>query len=736
MQHNMALPGHPDKMNKPEDRAVALLQQMALEEKIGQLCQVNGGQHDLHDAVRAGRIGSVLNEVNVDEVNELQRIAVEESRLGIPLLIGRDVIHGFKTIFPIPLGQAASWDPALVGAAARVAATEAASVGVNWTFAPMIDITRDPRWGRIAESLGEDPVLCSRLGAAMVQGFQGDQLSDHTAVAACAKHFAGYGAVESGLDYATANIPEIELRNVYLRPFKAAADAGVATFMASFSDLNGVPASGNEFLMKQVLRDEWGFGGFVVSDWESIKELTVHGFTANDSEAAFEAANAGVDMEMASSLYRDHLPALLEAGRIDESQIDEMVCNILKVKFALGLFERAYTDPQDYPALVNKEHRQLAKDVATKSCVLLKNDGPVLPVSLETTQDIAVIGPLADDGYEQLGTWIFDGESHHSHTCLRAIYDLVGDRARVHWVPAMQSSRCRENVGIEDAVRVAQESDVALLFLGEESILSGEAHSRADIGLPGEQEALIEAVTATGTPTVLVVLAGRPLTLGNIVDKVSAILYAWHPGTMGGPAIADLLFGNESPSGKLPVTFPRMVGQIPIYYARKNTGRPPSHDSITHIDDIDGKAEQTSLGMSAFHLDAGFTPQFHFGYGLSYTRFAYRDMSLSTDRLSMGDTLTLRCTVENVGERAAEEIVQLYIRDLVGNVTRPVKELKGFQRVPLAPGESREVSFELHTDDLAFHNRRMELVTEPGQFHAWIGSSSEPELWAEFEVVD
>ena len=720
----------------PQERAQTLLSQMTLDEKIGQLCQVNGGSHDLHDSVRAGRIGSIINEVNVDELNELQRIAVEESRLGIPLLIGRDVIHGFKTIFPIPLGQAATWDPASVKAAARVAATEAASVGVNWTFAPMIDITRDPRWGRIAESLGEDPVLCSRLGAAMVEGFQGDRLSDPTAIAACAKHFAGYGAVEGGLDYSTANIPENELRNVYLPPFKAAADAGVATFMSSFSDLNGVPASGNEFLMKQVLRDEWGFGGFVVSDWESIKELTVHGFAANDTEAALEAASAGVDMEMASSLYREQLPGLLEAGRLDEARIDEMVCKILSLKFALGLFEHAFTSPHRYPAMVNAEHRELARSVATKSCVLLKNDGPVLPISLESTGDIAVIGPLADDGYEQLGTWIFDGESRHSHTCLQAICELAGDRAQVHWVPAMRSSRCRENAGVEDAVRAAAQSDVALLFLGEESILSGEAHCRADIGLPGEQEALIDAVTATGTPTVLVVMAGRPLTLGNVIDKVSAILYAWHPGTMAGPAIADLLFGKVSPSGKLPVTFPRMVGQIPIYYSRKNTGRPPSHDSITHIDDIDGKAEQTSLGMSAFHLDAGFTPQFHFGYGLSYTQFAYRDMALSTDRLSLGDTLVLRCTVQNIGEREAEEVVQLYIRDLVGNVTRPVKELKGFQRVSLSPGESREVSFELHTDDLAFYNRRMERVTEPGQFHAWIGSSSDPELWAEFEVID
>lgn len=719
----------------PQQRARDLLEQMTLDEKIGQLCQVNGGAHDLHDAVREGRIGSVLNEVHVDEVNELQRLAVEESRLGIPLLIGRDVIHGFKTIFPIPLGQAATWDRDAVRLGARIAATEAASSGVNWTFAPMIDITRDPRWGRIAESLGEDPVLCGELGAAMVQGFQGESLDNVHAIAACAKHFAGYGAVEGGLDYSTANIPEGELRNTYLPSFKAALDAGAVTFMASFSDLNGVPASGNEFLMKQVLREEWGFEGFVVSDWESIKELTVHGFAENDTHAALEAATAGVDMEMASTLYRDHLPELIESGRFSIEQLDAMVFNILKVKFELGLFEHAYTNPHDYPALVNEAHLKAARDTAAKSCVLLKNDNRVLPLDRGQLNSMTVIGPLADDGYEQLGTWIFDGESRHSRTCLQAIYDMVGDSVQVHWAPAMANSRCRDGGGFDEAIEAARQSDVAVMFLGEESILSGEAHCRAEIDLPGDQEKLVHAVAETGTPIVLVVLAGRPLTLGNIIDRVSAVLYAWHPGTMGGPAIADLLFGEESPSGKLPVTFPRMVGQIPIYYSRKNTGRPPSHDSITHIDDIDGKAPQTSLGMSAFHLDAGFTPQFHFGYGLSYTEFSYRDMVLSDHRVALGGSLRLSATVENTGEVAADEVVQLYIRDLVGNVTRPVKELKGFQRIHLAPGESRDVVFELHTDDLAFYDRRMERITEPGQFHAWIGSSSDPELWAEFEVT-
>ena len=718
-----------------DERARELLRQMTLEEKIGQLSQVNGGTHGLHDAIREGRVGSVLNEVNVDAVNELQWLALEQSRLGIPLLIGRDVIHGFKTIFPIPLGQAASWDTQAIEEAAGIAAAEAATTGVNWTFAPMIDITRDPRWGRIAESLGEDPQLCGTLGAAMVRGFQGEKLENATSIAACAKHFAGYGAVEGGLDYSTANIPENELRNVYLRPFKDALDAGVATFMSSFSDLNGVPASGNEFLMKQVLRQEWEFNGFVVSDWESIKELTVPGYTADDRQAAMEAANAGVDMEMASTLYAEHLPSLVEEGKVSMSQIDDMVFNILKLKFQLGLFDNPYTDPQQLPTPYNPAHMEAARRLAAKSCVLLKNDDATLPLSREELGSLAVIGPLADDGYEQLGTWIFDGESHHSHTCLNAIYSQVGDAVEVRWVPGMQNSRCRQE-DFQEAIAAAEASDTVVMFMGEESILSGEAHCRAEINLPGSQEQLIDAVAATGKPIVLVVLAGRPLTLESVIDKVSAILYAWHPGTMGGPAIADLLFGVESPSGKLPVSFPRSVGQIPIYYSRKNTGRPPSHDSITHIDDIDGKAAQTSLGMSAFHLDAGFTPRYHFGYGLSYTHFEYSELQLSTDQLKLGETLEVSATLRNVGDRAGEEVVQLYTRDLVGNVTRPIKELKGFQRVRLEPGETMKVQFSLHTDELAFFDRKMQRITEPGGFHLWVGSSSDPELWSEFEIID
>ncbi len=719
-----------------DQRVQGLVDKMTLAEKVGQMSQVNGGGHDLHQAIREGRVGSVLNEVNVEEVNELQRIAMLESRLGIPLLIGRDVIHGFKTIFPIPLAQAASWDPQIIEQGAAIAAVEASATGINWTFAPMIDITRDPRWGRIAESLGEDPYLCGKLGAAMVRGFQGNDLSNPGSIAACAKHFAGYGAVEGGLDYSTTNIPENELRNVYLPPFKAALDAGVATFMTSFSDLNGVPCAGNDFLLKQVLREEWRFNGFVVSDWDAVKELTVHGFTANDKEAVCEATNAGVDMEMASSLYGEHLPGLVAEGKVSVAHIDKMVANILRLKFELGLFDNPYTDPGKFPRHVNANHLHAAKNAALRSCVLLRNENNLLPLSREELNSLAVIGPLADDGYEQLGTWVFDGESHHSQTCLQAIHMLAGDHLEIRWARGLENSRSRQTEEFEHAVQAAQESDAVLMFLGEESILSGEAHCRADIGLPGVQEQLIEAIAAAGKPIVLVVMAGRPLTLESIVDKVDAILYAWHPGTMGGPAIADLLFGVESPSGKLPVTFPRLVGQIPIFYSRKNSGRPPSHDAITHIDEIDGKAPQTSLGMSAFHLDAGFKPLYPFGYGLSYTSFEYRDLALSSQQVTYGDSLEVSATLVNAGDTAAEEIVQLYIRDLVGNVTRPIKELKGFQRIRLEPGQEQRVSFTLAPDDLAFYDRKMQRIVESGQFHVWIGGSSEADLWGEFELLE
>ncbi len=722
-----------------EARVAALVERMTVEEKIGQMSQVQAAvghiPDELRAAVAAGRVGSILNEVDVEVVNELQRIAVEDSRLGIPLMMGRDVIHGFRTITPIPLGQAATFNPDLVRQGARMAALEAASTGVNWTFAPMIDISRDARWGRIAESFGEDPYLTGVLGAAMVRGFQGDDFSQTGNIAACAKHFAGYGASESGRDYNTTNIPENELRNVYLPPFKAAIDAGVATLMTSFSDLDGVPASGNRFLLKQVLRDEWQFDGFVVSDWASIEQMSIHGFTANDREAAFEAASAGLNMEMATSTYRENLPGLLESGRIDMEQIDAMVADILRVKIRLGLFEDPYTDPAEFPAIANEDHLATAEQLALQSLVLLENRGGALPLARDEIGSLAVIGPLADDPYEQLGTWIFDGDPSLSQTPLQAIREFLGDGVKVTHVRAMETSRSRTTDGFEEAVKAAKESDVVVAFLGEESILSGETHSRADIGLPGNQAELLAALRGAGKPVIAVFQAGRPLTLANILDNVDALLFAWHPGTMGGPAIADVLFGVESPSGKLPATFPLMVGQEPIYYNQKNTGRPATPEDFTHMDDLPARMPQSSWGFASFHLDAGFKPLYEFGYGLSYASFAYSDIEASPSEAALGETVTVKALIHNTGAVEAEEVVQLYVRDLVGNVTRPVRELKGFQRVRLKPGERREVAFTLGPDDLSFYGRDMKPVTEAGEFHAWIGGSSAAELRAVFTLT-
>jgi beta-glucosidase len=645
------------------------------------------------------------------------------------------VIHGFRTILPIPLGQAATFNPELVRKGARMAALEAASTGVNWTFAPMIDISRDARWGRIAESFGEDPYLTGVLGAAVVKGFQGDDFSEPGNIAACAKHLAGYGASESGRDYNTTNIPENELRNVYLQPFKATVDAGVATLMTSFSDLDGVPASGNRFLLKQVLRDEWRFDGFVVSDWASIHQLTVHGFAANDSEAAFEAANAGLNMEMATSTYREHLPELLESGRINMEQIDSMVSDILRVKLRLGLFEDPYTDPADFPPTANDGHLAIAQELALQSIVLLENRDAALPLDSGSLESLAVIGPLADDPYEQLGTWIFDGDPSISQTPLQAIRRLVGDEVEVAHVRAMETSRSRTTDGFDEAVEAANASDAVVVFLGEESILSGETHSRADIGLPGNQAELLAALRTAGKPVIAVIQAGRPLTLADVLDDVDALLFAWHPGTMGGPAIADVLFGVESPSGKLPATFPLMVGQEPIYYNHKNTGRPATAEDFTHMDDLPVRMPQSSWGFASFHLDAGFKPLYEFGYGLSYADFAYSDIGVSPPEAALGETVTVTAQVHNGGKVEAEEVVQLYIRDLVGNVTRPVRELKGFQRIRLKPGERREVSFTLGPDELEFYGREMKPITEAGTFHVWIGGSSAAELRAEFKLL-
>ncbi|HSG47973.1 MAG TPA: glycoside hydrolase family 3 N-terminal domain-containing protein [Longimicrobiales bacterium] len=715
-----------------------LLARMTLAEKIGQLNQVNGrGGHvpeDLAQEVREGRVGSVLNEVDVRAVNELQRIAVEESRLGIPLLLGRDVIHGFKTVLPIPLAQACSWDPELVRQGARMAALEAAAQGVHWTFAPMVDIGRDPRWGRVAECLGEDPYLSGVLAAAMVRGFQGDDLARSGSIAACAKHFAGYGASESGKDYNSTNIPERELRSVHLPPFKAALDAGVATFMASFSDLDGIPATGNRFLMTEVLREEWGFDGFVVSDWESIAQLTVHGLTGNASEASLAAAEAGVDMDMAGWTYAGHLAELVETGRLPEERVDAMAGNVLRVKARLGLFQRPYTDPGEFPAAGNPYHLALAREAAVRSAVLLRNEGGALPLDLQRMGRLAVIGPLADEPQEQLGTWVFDGDPELSCTPLEAIRALAADRVQVRYARGMETTRSRSREGFREAVDAAEWADAVVLFLGEEAVLSGEAHCRADVSLPGIQEELVREVREAGKPVVLVLMAGRPLALERIVDQVDALLCAWHPGTMAGPALADLLFGNEAPSGKLPITFPRVTGQIPIYYGHRNTGKPATPESFVHLDDLPPGAPQLSTGNTSFHLDTHYTPLFPFGHGLSYTRFEYHDLRVDGHTVPLGGTVSVAVDVVNTGARTGTEVVQLYTRDPVASVTRPVRELKGFRRVTLEPGERRTVTFELHTDELAFPGRDMRPVTEPGRIQVWVGGDSNAMLGSEFHI--
>ncbi len=719
-----------------EKKIDALLAQMTLEEKIGQMTQKNywrGATH-FEKMIREGKLGSLLNLVDAELANKYQKVALEESRLGIPLIIGRDVIHGFRTIFPIPLGLSCTWNPELVEEGTRISAVEARSTGINWTFAPMMDIARDPRWGRIAEGYGEDPFLASAMAAAMVRGFQGNDLADPFSLAACMKHYVGYGAAEGGRDYNTTYIPEQLLREVYLPPFKAAVDAGVATVMTAFNDLNGIPASGNEFTVRNILKGEWGFKGFVVSDWASITQMVPHGYCADHKEAAEKAVRAGVDMEMETPSYADHIAELLEEGKLTMEMIDDAVRRILRVKFALGLFENPYTDPSKYPPLVNEKHLAAAKEAAVQSTVLLKNRNGVLPLSKDIKR-VAVIGPLADAPYEQLGTWSVDGNAQDTRTPLAALREFLAAE-KILYVAGLSYSRSRDTREFPKAVKAAKKADAVLLFMGEEAILSGEAHCRANIDLPGAQEQLIKAVAATGKPIVLVVMAGRPLTLGHILNDVDAVLYAWHPGTMGGPALVDLIFGQVSPSGKLTVTFPKVVGQIPMYYNHKNTGRPPQASTWVHIDSIKIGAPQTSLGNESHYLDAGFLPQFPFGYGLSYTTFEYKDLKLSSTTVKRGETLKVSAVVKNTGPFAADEIVQLYIRDIAASITRPVRELKGFKRISLKPGEAKTVEFTLTEKDLAFPGPDMKMITEPGKFHVWIAPSSDSGLMGEFTLVE
>lgn len=721
-----------DKNTEIENKVETLLHKMTLEEKLGQMNQLSPWDfEDLAKRVRKGEVGSILNVVNPEEVNKIQKIAVEESHLGIPLIVSRDVIHGYKTIFPIPLGQAATFNPEVVKEGARVAAIEASADGIRWTFAPMIDVARDPRWGRIAESCGEDPYLNAVMGTAMIKGYQGDSLNDPTAIAACAKHFVAYGAAEGGRDYNSTFIPERVLRNVYLPPFKAAADAGCATFMTSFNDNDGVPSTANSFVLKDVLRKEWKYDGMVVTDWASALEMVNHGFCTDGKDAAEKSVNAGVDMEMVSETFIQNLKQSIAENKVSIETIDNAVRNILRLKFRLGLFDNPYVVTPQTVKYAEK-HLQTAKTAAEQSVILLKNENQTLPFT-DKIKTLAVIGPMADAPYEQMGTWVFDGEKEHTQTPLAAIKEMYGDRVKVLFEKGLDYSRDKNTTGIARAVNAARQADAVVVFVGEESILSGEAHSLANLNLQGAQSQLIKELAATGKPVVTVVMAGRQLVIADEVKVSDAMLYSFHPGTMGGPAIADILFGEVNPSGKTPVTFPRMSGQVPIYYAQHKTGRPANPTEML-IDEIPVEAGQTSVGCRSFYLDAGNSPLFPFGYGLSYTTFEYSNLSLASDKLTAQDTLSISFTLKNTGKYDGTEVVQLYVQDKVGSVTRPVKELKRFQRVTLKAGESTQVSLSLPVSELAFWGYDMNYTVEPGDFTLWVGTNSAEGLTKDFSV--
>src|SRR5689334_23133121 len=707
-----------------EQKIEALLARMTLEEKLGQLQQLdgeaNGNYRPEHlDLVRKGMLGSTLNVRGAQRTNELQRIAVEQSRLKIPVLFGFDVIHGYRTIFPVPLGEASSWDPPVAERSASIAAAEARAAGVHWTFAPMVDIARDARWGRIVEGSGEDPYLGAAMARARVRGFQGNDYSGSDKVLACAKHWVAYGAAEGGRDYNTTDMSERTLREIYFPPFKAAVDEGVGTLMSAFNDLNGVPASANPFTLTTVLRSEWKFDGFVVSDYTSVQELIQHGLAANEADAAQLALNAGVDMEMVSRLYSQNGPQLLRSGKLSEARIDEAVRRVLRMKFRLGLFDRPYADEtRERSVILSQANVSAARETAARSIVLLKNEQETLPLP-KNLKSIVVVGPLADDQVDMLGPWSGDGNGADVVTLLSGIKQKVSPGTKVIYAKGGEIDS-DSTQGFDEAVRAARDADAVIVAVGESAAMSGEASSRSSLDLPGRQLDLVKAVQATAKRVIVVLMNGRPLTINWIAGNSPAILETWFAGTQAGNAIADVLFGDVNPGGKLPVTFPRSVGQEPLYYNHMNTGRPP-----------DANNKYTSK-----YLDLPWTPLFPFGYGLSYTQFRLSNLQLSAPRIRPDGRITVSVEIENVGRLAGDEVVQLYIRDVAGSVTHPVRELKGFQRVTLRPGEKRRLEFLLAPEQLGSYNREMRFVVEPGEFKVMVGNSSaDPhELIANFEV--
>ncbi|MFN2394194.1 MAG: glycoside hydrolase family 3 N-terminal domain-containing protein [Bacteroidales bacterium] len=693
-----------------------LMKEMTFEEKIGQLTLYTSDmdhtgpyvRDQYIEEIKAGRVGAIFNAYTAEYTYNLQKMAVEETRLGIPMLFGYDVIHGHRTIFPMPIGETASWDMEAIEQSARIAAIEATAEGLHWTFAPMIDVTRDPRWGRVAESSGEDPFLTAQVARAKVRGYQGDDLKQLHTMLATAKHFAAYGAPQAGRDYHTVDMSEITLRNNFLPPFEALVEEDVATFMTAFNELFGVPASGSKYLLTDILRDEWNFDGFVVTDYTSINEMVPHGFARDEKHAAELAINAGVDMDMQGSVFIDYLAELVDEGKVSENTIDKAVKRILTMKYKLGLFEDPYrySDPVRQEELVmTDEHIEFARDFSRKSIVLLKNENNTLPLA-DDVKSIALIGPMADNQRDMIGSWSAAGDYTKSVTLLQGLKNRLGNRTLINYARGSTVTE-DDKTGFPQAISAAAASDVIIMALGEHYWQSGEAASRSNIDLPGVQEELFNEIVNLGKPVIVVLMNGRPLTLENVDKKASAILETWFLGTTAGDAIADVLFGDYNPSGKLPVTFPRNVGQIPLFYNHKNTGRPESESKFT-----------------SKYLDVPNSPLYPFGYGLSYTTFEYSDITLSSNEMKMNDTLTASVYIKNTGDRAGEEVVQLYIRQLAGSITRPVKELKAFQKIILEPGESKEIIFDLTWKNLAFYNAYNEFKAEPGEFHLFIGTNS------------
>lgn len=708
------LPPMSDKQAQTVDSIMNL---MTLEEKIGQMTlftsdwEMTGPtlRDNYQRDIRQGKVGAIFNAHTAAYTRELQRLAVEETRLGIPLLFGYDVIHGYKTIFPIPLGEAASWDLEAMKRSARIAAIEASASGVHWTFAPMVDIARDPRWGRIAEGAGESVYLGEMIAEARVQGFQGNDLSAPGTVLACAKHFAAYGAAQAGRDYHTVDISHRSLYEIYLPPFKKALEAGAATFMTSFNELDGIPASGNHFLLTEVLREQWGFNGFVVTDYTSINEMVLHGIVADNKAAGALAANAGVDMDMQSAAFYDYLTELVEEGEVSEEQVNAAVRRILYLKLVLGLFDDPYrySDIKREEELVfNPAHQEEARNMARESMVLLENRDRTLPIQSDV-QSIAVIGPLANDPPQMMGNWFAAGDGNSCVTPLAGLEEAMVGKAVVRYEKGCEIDADSE-AGFADAVALAEKSDVIVAMMGEGGWMSGEAASRSELGLPGNQLDLLKQLKAIGKPLIVVLFNGRPLTINWLSENADALVEAWFPGTMAGHALADLLTGEHNFSGKLPVTFPRNVGQIPIFLAMKNTGRP-----------------MAEIKYTSKYLDVPNSPLYPFGYGLSYSRFAYEPIEVRSATFSIDEEVEVSVGVTNLSDKTGTEVVQLYIRDRIGSVTRPVRELKGFQRVELGPGDRKVVTFTLTTDDLAFFTRDMSYQAEPGEFDVWVGGNSD-----------